>query len=173
MAAKRWHGGDDHQGDDDWHHGGDHDGRGQDFNFELPDIFKIDFDDINLKKLGKVTDYDVSHKHLSVTFGDEWTFSVDGSGFDFSLKGGSKIPAVTGGTIDSFSIDGPGKADFSISDLDLSAKDFSKALANLNFEKLLSLVLGGDETISGSGYGDYLYGGKGNDRSMATRVPTT
>lgn len=170
MAAKRWHGDDDHQGDDDWHHGGDdnddhgHHGKGDvDFDFELPDIFKIDLSDFNLKKLGKVTDYDVSDTHLSVTFGNVWTFAVDGSDLDVSIKSSSKIPVVTGGTIDSFSIDGPGKADFTISDLDLSAKAFSKALASLDFGKLLDLVLGGDETISGSGYGDYLYGGKGND----------
>lgn len=129
----------------------------------MPEIFKIDLDDINLKQLGKVTDFDVSHRHLSVTFGNQWIFAIDGSGLDFVLKGGSKLPVVTGGTVDSFSIDGPGKADFSISGLDLSAKAFYNALTSLNASKLLDLVLGSDEMISGSGFGDYLYGGKGND----------
>jgi Ca2+-binding RTX toxin-like protein len=168
----RWdddHGGDwDHGGEDhhDDHHdrgGHDDDHGGFDFDFELPDIFKIDFSDFNLKSFGKITDYEIGHKHLSVTLGDEWTFSVDGSGFDFTLKHGSKIPVVTGGTVDSFTIDGPGKADFSISGLDMSAKAFYKAVVSLDGAALLDLVLGGDETISGTGYGDYLNGLKGND----------
>jgi Ca2+-binding RTX toxin-like protein len=172
MRHGKWHGndGDHHDNDDHGHHG--HEDKGDfdfDFDFEIPDNFKIDLDDLNLKSLGKITDYDISHKSLSVTFGDVWTFDVEGSGLDFTLKSGSKIPVVTGGTIDSFSIDGPGKADFSISGLDFSAKSFYNALVNLNADKLLDLVLGGDETISGSGFGDYLYGGKGNDTILGNK----
>lgn len=162
MATKRWHG-DDGFGNDGWHHGGGHGHGDGDFIFELPDVFKIDLDDINLKKLGKITDYEVSRTELSVTFGNQWTFSIEGSGFAYSIKGGSKLPSLTSGTVDSFSVDGPGKADFSISGLDLSAKALSKAIANLDFAGVLDLVLGGDETISGSGFGDHLYGGDGND----------
>ena len=158
MKAGRWnddHGHDDH-GHDDWH-GDEHN-----FDFERPDVFKIDLASLNLKSLGKITDYDISHKHLSVTLGNQWSFSVDGSDLEFQIKN-SKLPVVTGGTVDSFSIDGPGKADFSITGLDLSAKAFYNALTSFNVDKLLDLVLGGDETISGSGFGDYLYGGAGND----------
>jgi Ca2+-binding RTX toxin-like protein len=176
MASKKLQGRDDHHENDDDHHDGwngdnhgHHDKGDFDFDFEIPDNFKIDLDDLNLKSLGKITDYDISHKSLSVTFGNVWTFDVEGSGLDFTLKSGSKIPVVTGGTVDSFSIDGPGKADFSISDLDLSAKSFYNALVNLNVDKLLDLVLGGNETISGSGFGDYLYGGKGNDTILGNK----
>ena len=168
MAARRPDDNDDHGDHEDWHHdwhhgGPDHEQDKDEFDFELPNAFKIDLDDINLKQLGKITDYHVSHKELSVTFGDAWTLSIEGSGFEYAIKSGSKFPIVTGGSVDSFSIDGPGKADFSISDLDLSAKALSKAIANLDFAGVIDLVLGGDETISGSGFGDYLYGGKGND----------
>jgi Ca2+-binding RTX toxin-like protein len=166
MASRHW---DDDRDHNDWHHDwhgdDDHDYHGGDdgFYFERPDIFRIDLGELNLKELGKITDYDISRKHLSVTLGNEWTFSVDGSGFDFVLKNNAKLPTVTGGTVDSFSIDGPGKADFSISGLDMSAKAFYNALTSFNVGKLLDLVLGGDETISGSGFGDYLYGAAGND----------
>ena len=165
---RHWNAYDDDRDHHDEHHGHEDEGH-LEFSFEMPEIFKIDLDSLNLKTLGKVTDFDVTHKHLSVTFGDQWTFDVEGSGLAFSIKGGSKIPVVTSGTIDSFSVDGPGKADFSISGLDLSAKAFSNALSNLNVSKLLDLVLGGDETISGSGYGDYLYGGKGNDTILGNK----
>lgn len=162
---------DDHDEDHDehgWDSDSDHGDHGHDdeFEFELPDSFKLDLSDFNLKSLGKITDFDVGRKHLSVTIGDQWTISVDGSGFDFTLKGSSKLPIINGGTIDSFTVDGPGKADFSISGLDMSAKAFSNALRHLDGAKLLDLVLGGDETISGSGFGDYLFAGKGNDHIL-------
>ena len=162
MAADRRHGRDerDHHG-----HGGNDDAfdDGSAFGFELPENFKIDLDDLNLKKLGKITDYDVGHNGLSVTLGHNWTFSVEGSDLDVDLKGKNKLPEVLGGTIDAFSVDGPGGADFSISGLDMSARDFYKALIHFDAKKLLNLVLGGDETISGSSFGDFLYGGDGND----------
>lgn len=162
MAAERRNG----KGESDHQGGGrDDDGfqEGSAFDFELPKAFKIDLDDLNLKKLGKITDYDVSHDGLSVTLGHAWTFSIEGSDLDIDLKGKHKLPEVTGGTIDSFSIDGPGGADFSISGLDMSARDFYKALIHFDAAKLLDLVLGGDETISGSSFGDFLYGGDGGD----------
>ncbi|MBL0371290.1 hypothetical protein JJB09_04545 [Rhizobium sp. KVB221] len=157
----------DHGHHDDWRDDDNDDE--SDFDFDTPELFKFDFDGLNLKKFGKITDYDISHDHLSVTFGNVWTFSVDGDGLDFTLKGNSKLPAVTGGTIDSFTIDGPGKADFAISDLDMSAKAFYKALVNLDGHQLINLVLGGDETISGSGFGDFIHGGRGNDAILGNK----
>lgn len=148
---------------EDEHEREDHDD-GDDFGFDfhIPYVFEFDLSNLNLKKLGKITDYDISHNHLSVTFGKQWTFEVDGSDFEFVTKH-SKLPSVTGGTIDSFSIDGPGKADFSISGLDLSAKALYNAIVNFQGAKVVSLLLGGDETISGSGFGDLIYGGAGDD----------
>ena len=169
MARKlRFDGGDDHNHGDNGHHGhgddhGHHGDDDNDFNFDFPDQFKIDLQSLDLTKLGKITDFDVSPTELSVTFGKKWTFEVTGSDFDITLKGGHKLPVINSGTIDSFSIDGPGKADFSISGLDMDAKDFVTALAHLQTGKLLDLVLGGDETISGSGFNDFLFGGKGKD----------
>lgn len=163
MSAKRWN----FRDDDDHPHlwddpHGDEDHSEFEFEFEDPLDFRIDLTSLNLKTLGKVTDYDVTHKHLSVTLGDKWTFSVDGSDLNFGLRNGH-LPTVKSGTIDTFSIDGPGDADVSISGLDLSAKALYKALTHLNAAKVLNLVLGGDETISGSGFGDFLFAGKGND----------
>jgi Ca2+-binding RTX toxin-like protein len=153
---------DDHTEHED--HGDDGDGNNfGSWNFSIPLDFKIDLADLNLKQLGKITDYDITHKHVSVTLGHDWTFSVDGSGLDFTMKGNSHMPVVTGGTVDSFTIDGPGKADFEISGLDMSAKAFYDAITHFDAAKVLSLVLGGNETLSGSGYGDLLYAGAGND----------
>jgi hypothetical protein len=156
---RHWNGYDDDRDHHDDHHddhrGGDDDD-GFEFEFGIPEIFKIDLENLNLKQLGKVTDFDVSHKQISVTLGNTWTFEINGAGLDFTLNSGSKLPVINGGTVDSFVIDGPGKADFSISGLDLSAKAFYNALTSFNVGKLLDLVLGGDETISGSGFGDSL-----------------
>ena len=138
-------------------------GCGPEFDFDLPDMFKIDLDNLNLKTFGKITDYDVSHDGLSLTLANNWTFGIEGSDLEITGGGKSKIPVVLGGTIQSFEIDGPGNADFSISGLHMSAKDFCQAVINFDAAKLLDLVLGGDETISGSGFGDLLYGGAGND----------
>jgi Ca2+-binding RTX toxin-like protein len=172
MAKARFDDNDDHghgddHGHDDWHHddghGGGHGHDGPEFDFDFPDNFTVDLSDFNLKKLGKVTDYSVEPTELSITFGNKWTFAVTGSDFDVSLKSGHHLPIINGGTVDTFSVDGPGKADFSISGLDLDAKDFVKALTNFQVGKLFDMVLGGDETISGSGFGDLLFGAKGND----------
>jgi Ca2+-binding RTX toxin-like protein len=173
MAKARWFGDDDDHGHDDWHDGhgdGDHDHdhhHGDDdttqFVFDFPDNFKIDLPAFDLTKLGKITDYTIEPTELSITFGNKWTFSVIGSDFDVSLHGGHKLPTINDGTIEAFSVDGPGKADFSISGLDLDAKDFVHALTHFQVGKLVSLVLGGDETISGSGFSDLLLGAKGND----------
>jgi Ca2+-binding RTX toxin-like protein len=150
------HGHDDHQSWDDH-------GSSSDFDFTTPATFSIDLDGLDLSSFSDITSYDVSRKHVSVTFDDSWTFSIKGSGLEYVLKGGDSLPKVSAGTIDSFTIDGPGKADFSISDLDVSAKTLYNALTSLNVDKVLSLVLGGDETFSGSGYGDYISGRQGND----------
>src|SRR5262245_56858373 len=109
MAKTRWSGDDDDNGHD-WHHGHDghhgwehgHDGPQFDFDFDFPDVFKIDFSDFNLKKLGKVTDYTVDSTELSITLGYKWTFSVTGSDFDVSLKSGHKLPTINSGTVDTF-----------------------------------------------------------------------
>jgi Ca2+-binding RTX toxin-like protein len=166
MSSKRWnseHDDEHHSWNDPWDQDDDGGSHGE-FEFEFEDIwdFRIDLQSLNLKSLGKVTDYDVSHKHLSVTLGNKWTFSVEGSDLNFGLRH-AHLPTVQSGTIDTFSIDGPGNADVSISGLDLSAKALYKALVHLNAAKVLNLVLGGDETISGSGYGDLLFGAKGDD----------
>lgn len=168
MAKTRWFDDDDHGHDDGHHgHGDDHDWDhghdGPQFDFDFPDDFAVDFSDFNLSKLGKITDYSVEPTELSITFGNKWTFSVTGSDFDVSLKSGHKMPVINGGTVGSFSIDGPGKADFSISGLDLDARDFIRALTHFQVGKLFDMVLGGDETISGTGYGDFLIGAKGDD----------
>jgi Ca2+-binding RTX toxin-like protein len=161
MAAKRWHGGDDKgHGWDDGDSGFD---SGSDFNFDLPKSFKFDLDDLDLKAFGKITDYEVGRDGLSVTLGNRWTFSIEGSDLDVDLNGKNKLPDVNGGTIEKFAIDGPGGADFSISGLDMSATDFYQALIHFKAAKLLDLVLGGDETIFGSSFSDLLYGGAGND----------
>lgn len=138
-------------------------GYSPEFAFDLPDVFKIDLENLNLKTFGKITDYDIGNDGLSLTLANNWTFSIEGSDLEITVTGKSKIPVVTGGTIDSFEIDGPGAADFSISGLDMSATDFYQAIINFDAAKLLDLVLGGDETISGSGFGDLLYGGDGDD----------
>lgn len=147
--------------DDGWHDdGGD---VSTQFQFDFPTQFKIDISALDLKSLGKVTDFDVEDSLISVTLGHKWTFEITGSDLDLTFAKGGKIPVVDSGTINSFSIDGPGKADFSISGLDIDAKAFFKAVTHLQTAKLLDMVLGGDETISGSGFSDLLYGGKGND----------
>lgn len=169
-GQRHWQNGPGHGGPGPGHQQFDHDGGyGPAFVFDLPDVFKIDLENLNLKKFGKITDYDVSNNGLSLTLGKVWTFSVEGSDLEISLGGKSKMPVVTGGTIDSFAIDGPGHADFSISGLDMSATQFYQALINFNAAKLLDLVLGGDETISGSGFGDLLYGGDGNDTVLGNK----
>ncbi|MDO6963738.1 calcium-binding protein [Rhizobium alvei] len=154
----------DHYDDDHHHHHDDDEDENEDFDFsfDVPDTFKIDLENLDLTSFGKISDFEAGRKHLSVTFGNNWTFAIDGSGFDIALKSNG-LPIIKGGTVDSFSIDGPGKADWSISDLDMSLKAFVKALVSFDTEAVLDLVLGGDETISGSGFGDYLFAGKGDD----------
>jgi Ca2+-binding RTX toxin-like protein len=154
-----------HQGDLN-HHDDDDQPSAQTFEFDFPDKFKINLSSLDFNSLGKVTDIEVDTDLLSVTLGKKWTFEITGSDLEVTVKSGSKIPTISDGTIESFSVDGPGKADFSISGLDLDASTFSNALTHLNTTKLLSLLLGGNETISGSGYSDLLYGGKGNDHLL-------
>lgn len=139
------------------------DGDGED------DGYVIDLSTLNLKSLGKITDWDVDHKHFEVTLGGKWTFDIEGSDLSFSSKKGSHMPVVTGGTIDSMSLSGPGDADLSISGLDLSARDLYKALADFNTGKFFDLLLGGNETISGSGFNDNLFSGKGDDTLLGNR----
>jgi Ca2+-binding RTX toxin-like protein len=160
----------DNEHEDHGHHGHfgdgwDDDGQdsGQTFQFDFPETFKVNLSSLDLGSLGKVTDFEIDDTSMSVTLGSKWTFAVTGSDLEVTVRSGQKIPTITGGTIESFTVDGPGKADFSISGLDLSAKQFTTALTHFNTAKLLALVLGGDETISGSGYSDLLYGGKGDD----------
>lgn len=159
--------GDDDGGDDNGHdHGGGN--PSAQFHFDLPTSFKVNLNSLDLKSLGKVTNFDVEDNLISVTLGHKWTFEITGSDLDITVEKG-KLPTIDGGTISSFSIDGPGKADFSISGLDIDAKDFVKAVTHLDATKLLSMVLGGDETISGSGYSDLLYGGKGDDTLLGNK----
>ena len=124
--------------------------------------FKVDMNGIDLKQLGKITDHTISDTELSVTFKHNWTFAATGSDIQFTDDGVS-LPTVTGGTIDALTVDGPGKADFSISGLDMSADTFFNTLVDFKSAKLLALVLNGDETVSGSGFNDNLFGGIGND----------
>jgi Ca2+-binding RTX toxin-like protein len=187
MVKARWNGDSDDHGHDDWHESHDGDGRGHEgdehghrggdhghdwddghcgtpqFNFDFPENFKVDLSALDLSKLGKITDFVIDPTELSITFGNKWTFSVTGSDFDVTVRSGHKLPIINDGTVDSFSVDGPGKADFSISGLDIDAVDFTKALTHLQIGKLFDMVLGGDETISGSGFADLLFGAKGND----------
>jgi Ca2+-binding RTX toxin-like protein len=125
--------------------------------------FKFDMNGIDLKQDGKITDYDVTDTDVSVTFKHNWTFDATGTGITFTDGENGDLPTVTGGTIDSLTIDGPGKYDISISGLDMSAAALFDTLAHFKSAKLLSLVLGGDSTISGSGFADNLIGGDGND----------
>jgi len=123
--------------------------------------FKIDMNGIDLKQYGKITDSTVTDTEISVEFKHNWTFDAIGTGIVFIDNGG--VPSVTAGTIESLSIDGPGKHDFSISGLAMSATDFLNTLVNFKSAQFLSLVLGGDSTISGSGFADNLIGGDGAD----------
>jgi Ca2+-binding RTX toxin-like protein len=125
--------------------------------------FKFDMNGIDLKQYGKITDHELTDTELSVTFKHKWTFDATGTGIAFTEGEDGELPTVTAGTIQSLSIDGPGKHDISISGLDISAATFFDALTHFKSTKVLSLVLGGDSTISGSGFADNLIGGGGND----------
>ncbi len=148
-----------HEKDDDDDHGSSSDDRRDPWHGG----WDVNLPKFDLKSIGKITDYDISKHGLSVTFGHKFTLSVEGSGLEFDIEKGSKLPKITGGTIDSFSFDGPGKTDYSISGLDMPAKQLYKALLNLDGKTLLNLFLSGDETVSGSGFNDLLFGGKGHD----------
>lgn len=125
--------------------------------------FKFDMDGIDLKQYGKITDHDVTDTEISVTFKHNWTFDATGTGITFTDGEDGSLPTVTAGTIQALTIDGPGKHDLSISGLDISAAAFFDTLEHFKTAKMLSLLLGGDSTISGSGFADNLVGGDGND----------
>jgi Ca2+-binding RTX toxin-like protein len=174
MSAAQRHSWDESEHDDDWHHHDEHeDESGDDFDFgddfHIPTDFRFNLDDLNLKKFGKITDWDASHKGVSVTLGNSWTFSVEGSDLDVLLKGNGHLPQVTGGTVDKFEIDGPGGADFSVSGLNMSAKAFYNALTHFDAARLVNLVIGGDETFSGSSFGDFIFAGDGNDTILGNK----
>jgi len=166
-------GGDDDDGhhgdDDDGDHGGDDDcGDDNDDAFyhdHLQDLFgqfTLNLDTIDFKQLGKMLDWQVTADGFSVSFGKGYSLDIEAHDITFKM-GKGHVPVITGGTIDSFSFESPGLADFSISGLDMSAKQFAQALTHLNTGQLMHLLLGGNETISGTGYDDFLLGGKGND----------
>lgn len=152
--------------DDDFEHDDDDDDCDDiDYHDNLQDLFgqwMLNLPKIDLKLLGKITDWDLSPTGFSVTFGKGYSIAIEASGFEYKL-GNGKIPQITDGTIDSFTFESPGMADFSISGLDMSAKLFFKALLRLDTDGMMKLILEGDETISGSGYSDMLFGGKGDD----------
>ena len=131
--------------------------------------FKIDMNGIDLKQYGKITDSTVTDTEISVEFKHNWTFDATGTGIVFTDNGDGSVPTVTAGTIESLSIDGPGKHDFSISGLSMSAADFLNTLVDFKSAKFLNLVLGGDSTISGSGVADNLIGGADNISGNAGR----
>ena len=124
--------------------------------------FKVDMNALDLKQLGNITDYNVTDTEVSFTFKHNWTFTATGSDIQFTPND-SGPPTITGGTIDTLSFDGPGKSDFSISGLDMSATTLASTLEDFKSAKFLSLVLGADATISGSGFRDNLFGGDGSD----------
>lgn len=130
---------------------------------EKANRFEIDMSGIELKQLGKITDTDVTETDVSVTFKKHWTFDAVGTEITFIPGQDGGLPTVTGGTVQSLTIDGPGKHNFSISGLDMQAATLFDTLVDFKSAKFLSLILGGDSTISGSGFADNLLGGSGND----------
>jgi Ca2+-binding RTX toxin-like protein len=125
--------------------------------------FKIDMNGIDLKQYGKITDATVTETEISVEFKHNWTFDATGTGITFTDDGDGSVPTVTAGTIESLTIDGPGKHDFSISGLAMPAADYLNTLVNFKSAQLLTLVLASDSTVSGSGFSDNLIGGAGID----------
>lgn len=125
--------------------------------------FEIDMNSIDLKHYGKITDAVVTDTDVSVTFKKHWAFDASGTGITFTPDEEGGLPTVTGGSIQSLSIDGPGKHNFSISGLEMDATAFFDTLVDYKSAKFLNLVLGGDSTITGSGFADNLLGGSGSD----------
>lgn len=132
-------------------------------NFDKGSHFKIDMDAIDLKQYGKITDAEVTDTAIDVTFKHNWSFEATGTGITFISGGDGGWPDVTGGTIDTLTIDGPGRHEFSVSGLDISADAYFDTLVNFKTAKMLSLVLTGDSSVFGSGFADNLFGGDGSD----------
>lgn len=133
-------------------------------NVDKASHFKIDMGEIDLKQYGKITDFDVTETTIDVTFKHKWEFDATGTGITFTPgEGENSLPDVTGGTIETLTIDGPGKFGFSVTGLGMSADTYFDTLVNFKTAKFMSLVLAGDSTITGSGFADLLFGGLGND----------
>jgi Ca2+-binding RTX toxin-like protein len=132
-------------------------------NFDKTSHFKIDMNAIDLKQYGKITDADVTDTSVDVTFKHNWSFDATGTGITFTPGADGELPTVTGGTIETLTIDGPGKFGFSVTGLGMTADAYFDTLVNFKTEQVMELVLAGDSTIVGSGFADNLFGGDGND----------
>lgn len=125
--------------------------------------FKIDMNAIDLKQYGKITDAEVTDTSVDVTFKHNWSFEATGNGITFAPGEEGALPTVTGGTIETLTIDGPGKFGFSVTGLGMTADTYFDTLVDFKTAKVMALVLAGDSTILGSGFADNLFGGDGND----------
>jgi Ca2+-binding RTX toxin-like protein len=125
--------------------------------------FKIDMNAIDLKQYGKITDAEVTDTSVDVTFKHNWSFGATGTGITFTPGEEGALPTVTGGTIETLTIDGPGKFGFSVTGLGMTADTYFDTLVDFKTAKVMALVLAGDSTITGSGFADNLFGGDGND----------
>ena len=132
-------------------------------NFDNARHFKIDMNAIDLKQYGKITDADVSDTSVDVTFKHNWSFEATGTGITFTPGEDGGRPTVTGGTIETLTIDGPGKFGFSVTGLGMTADTYFDTLVDFKTAKVMALVLAGDSTVTGSGFADNLLGGDGND----------
>lgn len=132
-------------------------------NFDKASHFKIDMNAIDLKQYGKITDATVTDTSVDVTFKHNWSFEATGTGITFTPGVDGELPTVTGGTIETLTIDGPGKFDFSVTGLGMSADAYFDTLVNFKTAEVMALVLAGDSTVVGSGFADNLFGGDGND----------